>query len=227
MKLSQIKQSRVLLTEQVHQVLKKGILTGVFSPGERLYETELSKKLGVSRTPIREALGILKSEGFITQLVGGGIKVTEHSIKEVNEIFDLRELLECYGVEKAIDNISETQIKRLAEILDMCKMAQKYTNIETIMELNKEFHELILRASNNEKLFETANSIKCLSDYWRISMFHPSEPAVSIQGHQEVFNAIKNKDKLQAVAAMKNHLRMGRMLMLEKIDENKKFIDVT
>ena len=222
LELLEIKQSRVLLTQQVYQALKEGIINGVFSPGERLYETELSKRLGVSRTPVREALGILKSEGFITNIVGSGLKVSEYSTKEINEIFDLRVLLECYAVERAIDNISELQLKRLEEIIYTCKIAQKHNNIETIIDLSNEFHELIIKASNNEKLFETANSIKCFTIYAKVSMHHPSEPDFSIQGHIEILNAIKSRNKVDAQNIMEKHLEIGRKLMLEKIEEYRK-----
>ncbi|MEW6661019.1 MAG: GntR family transcriptional regulator [Bacillota bacterium] len=213
--------NRSLLTEQVYLLIKNAIFEGVFKPGERLKEIELAEKLGVSRTPIREAINQLKLEGLLTPLVGGGVKVVEFSIDEIHEIFDLRTLLETYAIQKAIDNITEAQLKRLEEIVATSKIAHQQGNLERIIELNAQFHNEIISASCNKKLCEFIASLRnYLQPFRNVSMRHSLEPEISIKGHWEILQAIKLGDKDKALELMNSHLATARQLFLEKIGKD-------
>ncbi|MBS3976288.1 MAG: GntR family transcriptional regulator [Syntrophomonadaceae bacterium] len=210
--------NRSLLTEQVYISLKNAIFAGVFKPGERLREIELAEKLGVSRTPIREAISQLKLEGLLTPLAGGGVKVVEFSIDEIHEIFDLRVLLETYGIQKAIENISEAQLKRLDEIVATSKIAYQQGNLERIIELNTQFHNEIITASRNKRLGEFIASLRnYLQAFRNVSMRHSLEPEVSLSGHTELLQAIKERDQDKALETMHSHLAIARKLFLEML----------
>ncbi|SFG63600.1 DNA-binding transcriptional regulator, GntR family [Desulfotomaculum arcticum] len=210
--------NRTLLTEQVYLSLKSAIIDGTFPTGERLKEEELAKKMGVSRTPVREAINQLKQEGLVTSLVGGGVKVTEISIEEINDIFDVRDLLETHAAIKAVDNISDEQLKKLEEIVFMSRVAQQKGLIEKIIELNTDFHNEIVIASGNKKIYEIICSMRdYLQAYRRVSLRHAQEPEASLSGHEQIYEAIKLRDKEKACNCMKEHLMVARRLMLEKV----------
>ncbi|WP_347487778.1 GntR family transcriptional regulator [Desulfoscipio sp. XC116] len=212
--------NRTLLTEQVYLSLKSAIINGTFPTGERLKEEELAKKMGVSRTPVREAINQLKQEGLVTPLVGGGVKVTEISTKEINDIFDVRDLLETHAAMKAVDNISEEQLKTLEEIILMGRVAQQKGLMEKIIELNTQFHLEIIIAGGNKKVYEIICSLRdYLQAYRRVSLRHSQEPEASLSGHEQIFEAIKLGDKEKACHYMKEHLIIARRLMLENVKQ--------
>jgi DNA-binding GntR family transcriptional regulator len=210
--------NRSLLTEQVYISLKNAIFTGALKPGERLKEIELSERLGVSRTPIREAINQLKLEGLLTPLAGGGVKVVEFSIDEIHEIFDLRTLLETYAIEKVIDNITEAQLKRLEEILAISEIACQQGNLERIIELNTQFHHEIIIASRNRKLGGFIASLRnYLQTFRNVSMRHSLEPEVSFSGHTEILQAVKERNKDKAREVMHRHVAAARQLFFEML----------
>lgn len=208
--------NRSLLTEQVYISLKNAIFSGIFRPGERLKEIELAEKLGVSRTPVREAISKLRLEGLLIPLAGGGVKVVEFTIDEIHEIFDMRALLETYAIQKVVDNIAEAQLKWLEEIVATSEIAYQQGNLERIIELNAHFHHEIIKASRNKKLAEFIASLQnYLHPFRNVSMRHPAEPEISLHGHVEILQAIKERDKVKAWEAMNSHIASARKLFLE------------
>jgi DNA-binding GntR family transcriptional regulator len=210
-------QNRVLLTEQVYKNIKEAIANGAFYPGQRLKETEIAKQLGVSRTPVREAMNKLRAEGLIESLANGGVRVIENTAEEINEIFDIRLLLETYAVKKAIDLITSEQIKCLEEILVMSRIAQQQDNLDKIINLNNEFHSNIILYSRNKKLLAVVSNLnEYLLSYRKVSLQHPLEPEVSISGHEKILEDILLKDKKKAVKDIQEHILLAKKLMMEQ-----------
>ncbi|KJS19795.1 MAG: hypothetical protein VR72_17225 [Clostridiaceae bacterium BRH_c20a] len=212
-------QGRILLNEQVYKYLKSAIINGEFLPGERLKEEELSALIGVSRTPIREAINKLKLEGLLTSLFGGGVKVSINSADEISEIFDMRLILETYAIRKTIDNISEEGLKKIEENIHLARIARRYSNIEKIIKLNDDFHKQIIILSGNNKLFEVINNMnESLTMYRKISMQHPLEPDASLVGHEKIFECISSKNKKLAIYLMREHIKLAQKLMIEQLE---------
>ncbi|WP_028308653.1 GntR family transcriptional regulator [Desulfitibacter alkalitolerans] len=216
--LKPINANRSLLAEQVYNTIKSAILNGQIPSGERLKEVEVSKKLGVSRTPVREALYKLRKEGLLTNLAGGGVKVSQISTEEINKVFELRILLETYAVEKAVHNFTEEDIKKMEEILIENELLIERKNYKKIVELNTQFHDVIINASNNDKLFDILIGLRdYLALYRSISLSSMEGAKESFEAHKRIFENIKRKDNEAICQSMKEHLEEARRTILSRV----------
>ena len=216
--LKPINGNKSLLAEQVYNTIKNAIINGQIPSGERLKEVELSKKLGVSRTPIREALYKLRKEGLLTNVASGGVKVSEISAKEINKIFDLRILLENYAIEKAVHNFTEEDIQKMEEILIENELYVERNNHEKVVELSVQFHDVIINASNNKKLFEILVGLRdYLGLYRNISLSSIEGVKDSLKAHKKIFENIKKRDNEATCLSMKEHLEEARNAVLARI----------
>lgn len=216
--LKPINGNKLLLAEQVYNTIKSAVINGQIPSGERLKEVELSKKLGVSRTPIREALYKLKKEGLLTSVASGGVKVSQISEKEINKIFDLRILLENYATEKAVDNFTEKDIKKMEDIIIENELYVERNNYEKVVELSIQFHDVIINASNNEKLFEMLIGLRDhLELYRNISLSSVDGVGDSLKAHKKIFENIKKRDNKAVCLSMNEHLKEARDAVLSRI----------
>jgi len=209
--------TRSLLAEQVYKTIKNAIMNGEISAGQRLKEVELAESLNVSRTPVRQALNMLKLEGFVVNLAGGGVKVIEVTRDEANKIFDLRVLLETFAAEKAVENILETDISKLEELLIESDFLVKQGLYKKLVSVNTQFHDVISAASANSKLFDILGSIKeHLAFYREVSVSDQSAKA-SLEGHRRILEELKNRDEKAISFIMKDHLEEAREILLSRL----------
>ena len=208
MKLTPLKRERAV--DSVHDALKQAILGSLLHPGERLNVESLAQKLGVSLTPVRHAIQVLAQEGLVEVKPRSGTFVASVSAEDVRETFELRCALECMAVEKASDNMGPKDLDRLkALVKKMRTPIQDEAGQKEHEENNKEFHLILLRAADNQRLLEMHDA---LNANIKIARIHASEDdwvhrlSQEHDEHQAIVDAVAQKKKAQAVKAMRNHV---------------------
>ena len=137
---------------KVFNKIQDDILNGKYLSGESLIETKLCKELGVSRTPVREAISQLELEGLVNIVPNKGAVVSGISIKDVEDIFTIRMIIEGLAAKWAVYNISKKELEELEENLELEEFYTKKNDHERLLELDSKFHEQIYRASKSKHL---------------------------------------------------------------------------
>ena len=148
------------LRDVVFQTLRQAILKGELKPGERLMEIQLAQKLGVSRTPVREAIRKLELEGLVLMIPRKGAEVAEITIKDLEDVLEVRAALEELAVCDACENITEEQILALKEAADNFRVALESDDLVKCAETDMAFHEVIYSATNNKRLLQILNNLR-------------------------------------------------------------------
>ena len=186
------------LRGKVFQKIREEILSGVYQDGEELREVTLGEKLGVSRTPVREALRQLELEGLVTIVPNKGAYVTSISRKDVEDIYKIRSLLEGLCARWATKNITEQQILDMEETLLLSEFHLKRNGkVKTIQvsELDSKFHKVLYEASNSRILEHLLTDFhKYVKMTRQMSVGAPDRAEQSIEQHPAILDAIKAKD---------------------------------
>ena len=141
-----------LMSTKIAEILRENIISGNLKPGQKINEYQLSQALNISRRPIREAFRTLVSEGLITLVPRKGVYVSKLSLKEVEEIYEIKSMMESFATRLAIPIVEEKEILELDSILNLMKERIKEDNFEEIQNSNIEFHRMMIKMSKNEKL---------------------------------------------------------------------------
>lgn len=198
-------------TVQAGEMLKKTILEGRYQPGARLNEAELAASMGVSRSPIREAIQRLAKEGLVKIVPRKGAYVADLTSKEVEELYELREALEIKAAELAAQRISDAELDQISRLLDRTADAmqrKKYRQYPW----NLDFHRQIARCAKNryieEKIYDT-NIHLLLIRHKSGSEIGRAEKA--LEEHKKIFKALIQRDVNLARASMGEHIRFSKM----------------
>ena len=140
------------LREVVFETLRDAIRKGILKPGERLMEIHLAEQLGVSRTPVREAIRKLELEGYVIMMPRRGTYVSNLSIKDINEVFEIRTSLDSLASGLAAERITDEELEHLQRLLVVIGEAIKEKNMEKIVEADTKFHDILYQASRNNRL---------------------------------------------------------------------------
>ncbi|HBH13728.1 MAG: Transcriptional regulator, GntR family [Clostridiales bacterium 38_11] len=195
------------LRDIVFETLKDAILKGKLEPKERLMEIQLADQLGVSRTPVREAIRKLELEGLVIMEPRKGAYVSDISYEDIIDTLEVREALETYAVKLAIEKNEAEKIEELESINNEFKKAFEEDDIQRMVYLDTTIHNNILALSGNKKLISFMDALNEIMQRFRLIYFNESyNPESIIVEHFEVFKAIKAGDKIGAVKAMENHL---------------------
>jgi DNA-binding GntR family transcriptional regulator len=209
-----------------YQSIKDSIIQGIYKPGERLTEEYLASDLNLSRTPIREAIGRLVTEGLVTPLKRG-IMVKTFTRDEIRQVYDLRALLEGYAAGQAATHRSEVDIEQLMEankpfieVVNNYIQPDYHTNNQ-IMETNKIFHDAVCSASKNEYIRLLISNVVVVPLIFRSFYWYDLERLRhSVVTHESIITAIINRDSDRAKTAMLEHIYLGRDLVLKSFDIN-------
>ncbi|QUL98195.1 MAG: GntR family transcriptional regulator [Candidatus Fermentithermobacillus carboniphilus] len=202
------------LRDKVYAKIKQAITEGVFPPGTRLVENELAERLKVSRTPVREALLRLSREGLVTVLPRRGVLVESLSLKDVEEVFLLREVLEGLAGALAAQRITENEIKKLEDVVKASLEAAERNDQEEAIRLNGVFHSIILEAAKSPRLTELLNVVLGqISTYRRISMSQPGRPRAAAEEHARILNALKDNNPEEAETLLRQHASNAREIV--------------
>jgi len=221
-----MKANQVSVREKVYNDLRMAILTGKISPETRLVESALAKEMGVSRTPIREALHKLDLEGLVYSIPRVGYIVNDMKEYDIEDLFTTRTAIEQLATRWAIEKITPEELERLENNLKKADQILKKGLTQKMIDLDTEFHEIICKASRSKRLYQISQMLREHMMRFRIACLHIPEIAKrSRDGHFEILKAIKSKDPqktddsiLQHMLITKedilNHMRMVRENLL-------------
>ena len=201
-----IEYKSVSLADQVFEHLEKDILIGKYERGDVLTESRLSKELGVSRTPIREALRRLEQEHLIEES-GKGSVVIGISEKDLEDIFLIRKQLECMVASLAAEKRTESQLEELKEILELQEFYLTKQDAERIKLMDNNFHAALYKLSGSMSFYDVLIPLhKKIQKYRRAAVESKSRAEASVLEHRKIFEAIRDKDSDLAYKVAKEHI---------------------
>lgn len=196
----------VSIREKVYQRIKDMILNGRIAPSERIIENKIAKQLGVSRTPVREALHVLEREGFLEAIPRIGYKLKEIQWEEVVEIFEIWKVNEILAASWAIEKITPEELRSLEEILDAAEAEMKKGVPKQFIERDAEFHETLIRASGSLRLLEICQTLRRHLLLYRVStMYEPESAERGIERHRRILERLKERDPTGLEEAIRDH----------------------
>lgn len=195
------------LRDIVFQTLRKAILNGELEPGERLMETQLGEKLGVSRTPIREAIRKLELEGLVVMVPRKGAQVAQFTEKDIEDVLQVRAALEALSAKLACRHMDERSFLKLQLIITEYEYAAKEDDIEVMIQKDIEFHDTIALACKNEKLIQLYNNMREQVQRYRIAYLKNTEESNAvIAEHNEILDALKERQEEVAAGLATKHI---------------------
>ncbi len=208
--------------ERAYLTIREGIVSGAYAPGAHLTAQGLAAASGISRTPVREAMRRLHSEGLISFIPNRGAFVTHLDERDVVKIYDLRVALEGYAAETAAKEASAAQIEGLAALaLTMAGAvdASSSSDIDLVARLNNDFHKLIVVAAASSRLEAALASIVEVPLVLRtFRRYSPDELRRSLNQHLELVEAVRARDGLWARSVMTSHILAGRNALLRSLE---------
>ncbi|WP_305985581.1 GntR family transcriptional regulator [Roseibium sp. MMSF_3544] len=188
--------------------IRNAIETGLYKPGQVVSQRQISEDLGLSVTPIREAILVLTSNGIVERHKHQSIKVSEVNSEKLRQLFSVRHMIEEEAVRLAATNADDTLVGELQRLNDMLSKCSEETDPEEINSLDRRFHGLVFGASGNEALVWTIDRVKSsfpMYALWR----EPGRVATSAHEHQQIIDALRERDGEKAASAQRMHLSKG------------------
>lgn len=195
------------LRDVVFNTLRQAILRGELKPGERLMEIQLANKLGVSRTPIREAIRKLELEGLVLMIPRKGAEVAEITEKNLRDVLEVRGALEELAVRLACDRIDKEGIENLKEAAKDFESILDSEDITKIAEADVAFHDIIYLATDNQRLIQLLNNLREQMYRYRVEYLKQKEwhPKLLAE-HQDIIQAIENRERDKAASITSQHI---------------------
>ena len=205
-----------LLSKKVYHILKARIIKGDLAQGGKLFEAKIAEQLGVSRTPVREALRELAAEGFVTMTPNQGMVVNKASIKDIREVLQIRGVLEGLASRLAAKLIKKEEIKELERYL---KQMEKFTiknDLLAFSEMDEKFHELILDICGNKRLIKIHRNLNDIFHRFRVRTLAVSNNFQLFLGeHKKIMEAIKMGDSINADILSQRHVNTVIKILIQ------------
>ena len=212
------------LRELVLDAIRGAIMNGTLQPRERLMEIQMAEELGVSRTPIREALRKLELEGFIVMVPRKGAYVSDLSFKDIADVFEIRAALEGLAAGLAAERITEEELERMERLLVEKQEAITHDDISKLVEVDTKFHELMYQASRNVRLGSIISNLREQIQRFRLtSLSYPGRNKLSLEEHKKIVEAIQARDYQLARQLATEHIENAENVLIEciKLDASK------
>ncbi len=211
------------LREVVFESIRGAIISGVLKPGERLMEVQLAEKLGVSRTPIREAIRKLELEGLVVMIARKGAYVADLSVKDIIEVLEVRAALEGLASGLAALRITEEEMRELEMTAQQFDKAIDAEDFDRIIEMDIEFHDRIFRAARNEKLLQINNNLREQVQRFRVMYINKSNKSKTLaKEHYQIADAISKRNIAMAEKLAESHIENAENYMMEMIGNSAK-----
>lgn len=209
------------LRDVVFNTLREAIIKGELLPGERLMEKQLADRMGVSRTPIREAIRKLELEGLVIMVPRKGAEVARITEKDLTDVLEVRCALEELAVRLACKKMSSDDLRELKKIMDEFEVAVKQKNFVNIIEKDVEFHDIIFNVTGNEKLIQILNNLREQIYRFRVEYIRKSANLYElVKEHDEILQAIKNNSIEEAIKVTRKHIINQETTIIKIIKEN-------
>lgn len=195
------------LRDVVFNTLRQEILTGKLKPGERLMEIHLANKLGVSRTPIREAIRKLELEGLVIMIPRKGAEVAQISWKGLKDVLEVRRALDVLAIELACERMTQEGFASLYEACESFEEATRTKDTRKIAEADVVFHDIIVASTENKRLIQLVNNLSEQMYRYRFEYIKDSsQHQMLVEEHKEMCRSIQQKDKAAAASVVKKHI---------------------
>lgn len=199
------------LRDVVFNTLRQAILRGELKPGERLMEIQLANKLGVSRTPIREAIRKLELEGLVLMIPRRGAEVAEITEQNLRDVLEVREALEELSVKLACEHATQAQIEEMKQAAQVFKESLSGDDVTRIAEADVAFHDAINMATDNQKLIQILNNLREQMYRYRMEYLKDRQShSVLVREHEEILNALCARDAEKALDVTIAHIERQR-----------------
>ena len=208
------------LRDVVFNTLRKAILRGELKPGERLMEIQLANKLGVSRTPIREAIRKLELEGLVVMIPRKGAEVAKITVRDLKDALEVRMAIDSLSVKLACERLDENDKTEIKQACVAFREAVKSGNVQAIVEGDERFHNTIYRASKNQKLITIAMNLReqvyrYRFEYVKDFSYHEN----LIREHDQITEAILKGDVETAQKIMKEHIYNQEQIVIRNLQK--------
>ncbi|WP_109476211.1 GntR family transcriptional regulator [Paraburkholderia sp. C35] len=207
--------------DDVYLAIKDALATGRYSAGQYLREEQLAKSLGVSRTPVREALRRLDAEGWVETRPNYGVRVKAWTLQDVREIFEARLLIEPYLASRAALHITASDIERLKALatamLDITQEPSTTSSSEAWFAANGEFHAIVTAAANNARLDRSLRSMKETPLIkWTFDTYEDDDRVRSARQHVEIVSALEQRNAAWVEAIMRCHILAAEKAVIDR-----------
>lgn len=210
------------LREIVFETLREAIIQGNLEPGERLMEIQLAEEMGVSRTPVREAIRKLELEGFVVMVPRKGAYVAGISVKDIADVFEVRAALEGLAASLAAERATAEELEEMERVsLHIYEAGD--SQINSVVERDADFHDLIYKASRNQRLIQIITLLKEQIQRFRItSLSQPGRLKHAVDEHKGIIEAISEHNVELAGLLAREHIETAEQTFLSAIGEDKK-----
>jgi DNA-binding GntR family transcriptional regulator len=200
------------------EIIREAIIDGRLPPGRRLKEEELARELGMSRTPVREALLTLESEGLVESIPRRGATVRSYAIGDLDDVYQLRALLEGYAARRAAARISPDDVARLEESCDRFERLRAEDDLLDLVKENLRFHNVIHEVAASDRLATLIRKVIEIplvykSFYW----YSPEQKLISQHYHRQLTRSLRLGDGERAELIMKEHVLEARDFLLAQL----------
>ncbi len=208
------------LRDVVFNTLRQAILKGELAPGERLMEIQLAEKLGVSRTPIREAIRKLELEGLVLMIPRKGAEVARISEKSLRDVLEVRRSLEELAIELACERMSQEELDDLAQAQEAFRQAIERGEAMAIAETDEHYHDLIYQGTGNEKLVQILNNLREQMYRYRLEYIKDKDKRqILLLEHDHILKALKSRNIAEAKNAVREHIDNQEITVSRNIKE--------
>lgn len=223
--MSMIKDDEYLpLRDVVFNTLRQEILTGKLKPGERLMEIQLANKLGVSRTPIREAIRKLELEGLVIMIPRRGAEVAQITLKDLKDVMEVRCALDVLAIELACGRMDQEALENLYRACENFREAVKTKDTRKMAEADVIFHDMIVASTGNKRLMQLVSNLSEQMYRYRFEYLKDATSHEMLQQeHMEMYQSILEKDKSAAASVVRKHIRNQEEAIIKQLQlENEK-----
>lgn len=211
---------RKSLGQHVFENLKNAIVKGDMPPGGRLIESRLAETLGISRTPVREAIHKLEREGYLKKLSRGGFSVLGLSREDVDETFGIRSVLESYAARLATEKHRTNDLKPLEKKIKLYQKHLDSNDLDALPKINTEFHDLLYALSRSPKLIHMINNLRDqIYRFRQLILKNEKLAKMSNEDHKDMLERIRQRDADGVERLVREHLARGRKAVMESYDE--------
>jgi DNA-binding GntR family transcriptional regulator len=205
--------------DRVYEELKNLAISYAIKPGSRLNEGEFARRLGVSRTPVREALNRLTVAGFLSFTPSQGFYRKPLDQTEIFDLYEMRQAIEVASVRLAASRATDTGLREIAEFLDVSAQCADHEQVDQLVRFDEEFHERIVRLSGNREMLTCLLNINDRIRFFRWVDMESGRRMNTQQEHRQVFLALQARDGEQAAAILHAHIARRRDQILAQVRE--------
>ncbi len=208
------------LSEAVYEVIKEWLVNETLETGAKIKEGEIAKQLGVSRTPVREAIHKLEREGLVEIIPRYGTFVASIFPKDIQEIYDIRGALETLALKSGFLHINKKKLLEMKQLHERCEEPLKKGNLSPFLKMDAKFHDFIIKASGNRRLAQLMGNLKTQIRVSKLeSLSVPGRAEKSLEEHKNIISAMLEEDEKKAEKLLKEHTNKAKKNLLHLINE--------